>query len=176
MSQPIPALARDTVRMTTLPGGQGDTVRDTEAPEDVKVLFAKIGAGKRVDRTVLVEQLERMLGLVRATNTAFDDVVLLVRRRTPLEIAPGHRAPDAYAVHTLPDGSALVHTTWTMQDKDDFFRVLDLNHRDWIEDHDDVRGIAVLRGSQLEVARAATSYEDALYVLGADVTFMPSRR
>lgn len=164
-------LLRDTVRMTTGPG-EADTVRDVEAPEDVKSLFARLSAGETVERTALVEHLERMLGLVRTTAQSFDDAVLLLQRTTPLTLAPGRRAPDAYDVHALPDGSALVHTTWTVADKARLFHVLRKSHRSWIAEHADPRGFPVLSAAQLDVARAARSYDDALYLLGDAVTFL----
>ncbi len=154
-------------------GSAADTVRDVEAPEDVKALFARLGAGERVERTVLVAELERMLGMVRTTAVAFDDAVVLVRRRTALEVPAGSRGPDLYASHTLPDGAALLHTTWTIAQRHDLFAVLAGSHEEWLAEHDDARGIPVLRASQLDIARAASSYDDALYLLGADITWMP---
>lgn len=154
-------------------GSAADTVRDVEAPEDVKALFARLGAGEKVERTLLVAELERMLGLVRTTAVAFDDVVVLVRRRTALEVPPGARAPDLYATHTLPDGAALLHSTWTMAQRHDLFAVLTTCHEEWLGEHDDPRGIPVLRASQLDIARAASSYDDAIYMLGSDITWMP---
>lgn len=164
-------LGKDTIKMATLPG-PGDTVRDAEAPEDVKALFVRIGAGERVERTVLVQQLEKMLGLVRTTATAFEEVIVLVRRRTALGPEEGLRAAHARAVHTLPDGSALVHTTWTVADREELFRLLAREAPGWLAEHEDPRGIPSLRSSQLDIARAASSYEDALYLLGDDVTFV----
>lgn len=158
--------------MSTVQGGPQDTVRDKEAPADVKALLARIGAGEKVDRTVLVEQLEKMLGLVRSTAAAFDEAVVLVRRTSALAPSDMFGAPHARAIHTLPDGSALVHTTWTVAEKEELARVLLRDRPAWMAEHEDPRGIAVLRSSLLDVARAASSYDDVLYLLGEDVGFV----
>lgn len=167
-------LPRDTIKMSTVQGGPQDTVRDKEAPADVKALFARIGEGENVDRTVLVEQLEKMLGLVRSTAAAFDELVVLVGRRTPLGPEAVLGASHARAIHALPDGSALVHTTWTVAEREQLVRVLLRDRPAWLAEHDDPRGFALIRSSLLDVARAASSYADVLYLLGDDVTFAGS--
>ena len=147
---------------------QLDTVRDAEAPADVKALLARCAAGEPVDRTVLVAELERMLRLVTATDAGFDRAVLLIRRRSPLAL----RSDVVRDVYTLPDGSALVSTSW--------IRSAEARIADWLEgeahaaraEHDDPRGVPCFRAAQLEIARAAASYEDALYLLGDSVRFL----
>jgi hypothetical protein len=148
-----------------------DTVRDTEAPADVKALFGRIGAGESVDRTALVDQLEKMLGVVRSTAASFEEVVVLVRRRTALTAAGVLDTANVRAIHPLPDGAALVHTTWTVAECDELFRVLERDRPAWLGEHEDERGVPTIRSALLDVARTATSYADVIYLLGDDVTF-----
>src|SRR4051812_31730964 len=94
-----------------------DTLQDTTTPESVRNLMDAAMEGRPVERTVLVSELERMLGDVTRTDGDFDQLVVLVQREEAMTLRKGERAPNAHAAYTLPDGSAIIHTTWTFSQR-----------------------------------------------------------
>lgn len=144
-----------------------DTIRDVEHTTDVRVLMEKIARGEDVQKTELVVQLERMLALVARTDADFEALVVMVKRRSRLP-----RDPDVVELRTLPDGTALVYTPWPVSSRGAVAEDLAAAHPEWVCEHDDPRGVPCFRASQLDVAAAATSYADALYLLGETASFL----
>lgn len=148
-----------------------DTLQDTSAPDSVRALMDAALDGQPVERTVLVSELERMLSQVARTDGDFDQLVLLVQREQALTLAKGGRAPNAHAAFTLPDGTAIIHTTWTFSQRRRAVRAIAKQNGAWLGQHEDRQGVPCFRASQLEIARAAASYQDALYILGDGVKY-----
>jgi hypothetical protein len=144
-----------------------DTIRDVEHSSDVRVLMERIARGDDVGKSELVAQLERMLLLVARTDADFEAVVVMLRRKTKLR-----RDHDIIELRTLHDGTALVLTPWPVSSKPALEAELAAAHPSWVSEHDDPRGIPCFRASQLDVAAAAASYEDALYVLGDAASYL----
>jgi hypothetical protein len=129
-----------------------------------------IAAGHHVERNALINQLDRMLRLVVRTDADFDFLVLMVKRQTsPLALAEDG---DIMDVHVLPDGTTIIHTTWSMSTRSIVAASLDQDNAPLVTEHDDGRGVPCFRASQLDVAKSARSYEDALYLLDEAVTFL----
>ena len=42
----------------------------------------------------------------------------------------------------------------------------------WLTEHEDARGVPCFSASDMDLARSAVSYEDALYLLGGGATFL----
>ena len=148
-----------------------DTVRDVETPSDVRNLLDAIAAGHHVERNALIVELDRMLRLVVRTDADFDFLVLMVKRKTsPLALAEDG---DIMDVHVLPDGTTIIHTTWSMSTRRIVAASLDQDNAPLVTEHDDDRGVPCFRASQVEIAKSAASYEDALYLLGENaVSFL----
>jgi hypothetical protein len=149
------------------PLGRADTVKDVEHTTDVRVLMEKIARGEEVEKTELVAQLERMLQLVARTDADFEALVIMVRRRSRLR-------PDGDVVElrTLADGSALIYTPWPVSSRRTLEEDLAAAHPGWLCEHDDPRGVPCFRASALDIATAALSYDDALYLLGEQASFL----
>jgi hypothetical protein len=147
-----------------------DTVRDVETSSDVRSLLDAIAAGEHVERNVLVEELDRMLRLVVRTDADFDFLVLMVKRKTSLALAEDG---DIMDVHVLPDGTTIIHTTWSMSTKRIVAQSFDHDNAPLVTEHDDDRGVPCFRASQVDIAKSARSYDDALHLLGkGSVTFL----
>ncbi len=151
----------------TSPAATFDTVRDVEPSDSVRDLMERAMRGEDVDESRLVQELARMLELARLTNEDFERLVLLVRPHA-LE---GLRSPAMRGrvldVVSLPDGSALVQTTFAMSAAAFAGAQIGPLFLD-----DDLGGVPCFAASQLEVAAAAGSFEDALYVLGDAVAIV----
>jgi hypothetical protein len=119
----------------------------------------------------LVRELQRMRWHVARIDEDFDSLVVLFRRRTPLtvEIGTGSHAQDAFE---LADGTIVVHTTWRVSARERFRRRLGEDLMAWVYEHDDPRGVAAVRAAQLEIVLAASTYGEALNLLGGDVTWL----
>ncbi len=145
-----------------------DTVRDVQPGDSVRDLMEKAMRGDPVDSSRLVRELARMLELARRTGEDFDRLVLLVRAEglaVLRSLAMRGRVIDVVA---LPDGSALVHTTFSMSARD--FAASQLGP---LLLDEQIGGVACFGASQIEVAAAASSFEDALYLLGESVEILP---
>jgi hypothetical protein len=141
-----------------------------ETPSDVRSLLDAIAKGEHVERNALIEELDRMMRLVVRTDADFDFLVLMVKRKTSLALAEDG---DIMDVHVLPDGTTIIHTTWSMSTKSIVASSFDHDNAPLIVEHDDERGVPCFRASQVDVAKSASSYEDALYLLGERaVTFL----
>ena len=148
-----------------------DTVRDIEPPSDARRLLDAVATGTTVERTHLVRELERMLRQVAQTDADFDSLGLLFKRKTTLvvEVGPGSDVHDAYE---LDDNTVVLQTSWFLSARSHFRRRLADDLAPWVVEHDDPRGIPCFRARQIDVVLAATSYEDALYLLGDDVVWV----
>jgi len=144
-----------------------DTVRDVRPSDSVRDLMEKALRGEKVDESRLVSELARMLELVARTNEDFERLVLLVRA-SALE---GLRSPAMRGrvldVVALPDGSALVQTTFAVSAA----AIVGTQLAPLFLD-EDLGGVPCCASSQLEVAAAAISFEDALYLLGDAVAIV----
>jgi hypothetical protein len=120
----------------------------------------------------ILRELERMRWHVAQIDADFDSLVVFFRRRTPLaiEIGTGAHARDAYE---LEDETIVVHTAWLLSARDTFRRRLGDELVGWVFEHDDPRGVPCVRSAQLETVLGASSYDDALSLLGDDVTWLP---
>lgn len=104
-----------------------------------------------------------------------DDVVLLLRRRTPLSIDVAEPGASAHELVVLSDGSALIRTTWSVTARDELALVLAEWHAEWHAEHDDPRGVPSFVAARLGSARAAASYDDALARIGEEIAFIVPR-
>lgn len=120
----------------------------------------------------LVRELERMRWHVARIDADFDSLVVFFRRRTPLaiEIGAGAHAKDAFE---LEDDTIVVHTQWLVSARETFRRRLGDDLLGWVFEHEDPRGVPCVRSAQLELVLGASSYHEALALLGDDVTWLP---
>jgi hypothetical protein len=127
----------------------------------------ELGQGQEtcVGRGALVDELSRMVDLLRRTDADEDRLRLLLRRRTLLEV-PG------LEVQTLSDATAVVPTTWIMSSRARVTPLLVSEHPDWLVEHDDARGVPCFAAADLTLVLSCASYDDALEVLGDAVTFL----
>jgi hypothetical protein len=144
-----------------------DTVRE-EIGLEVGALMDRIARGQPVARTELVSQLERMFGHVARMDADFNCVALLVRRRTSLVFT----TLDVLDVDTLRDGTAIIYTAWTVATRASIMQTIRDEFPEWLTEHGDLRGVPMFSSSQMELVRTAVSYEDALFLLGDDATFL----
>lgn len=142
-----------------------ETVR---APtSDVHELLDALVAGEPVHRSALTDQLDRMLAYVRETRADFDNVVLLVRRRTPTPVV--HSAD----VHRLADGTLVLHTTLPMCARSAIAAAFDEEGTALlIGEHDDERGVPCFGASRLDLVLQARSYREALRTLDDAACFL----
>ena len=137
-----------------------DTVRDVRPSDSVRDLMEQAMNGA-VPSSRLVAELARMMEDVAKTDEDFERLVLLVRAPA----LPGLRSfamrGRVLDVVSLPDGAALVETSFSMSAKD--FAAAQIGP---LMLDEDLGGVPCLASSQLEVAAAAASFEDVLYVLG----------
>lgn len=119
----------------------------------------------------LVRELERMRWHVARIDADFDALVVFFRRRTPLsvEVGAGAHAQDAFE---LEDDTIVVHTNWLVSARETFRRRLGDDLLGWVFEHDDPRGVPCIRAAQLETVLGASSYHEALHLLGDDVTWL----
>jgi hypothetical protein len=119
----------------------------------------------------ILRELERMRGHVARIDADFDSLVVFFRRRTPVAIEIGHgaHAKDAFE---LKDDTIVVHTHWLMSARDGFRRRLGDDLLGWVFEHDDPRGVPCVRSAQLDVLLGASSYHEALHLLGDEVTWL----
>lgn len=119
----------------------------------------------------LLREFERMRGHVARVDADFDTLVVLFRRRTPIaiEIGTGAHARDAFE---LEDDTIIVHTSWLVSARSTFRRRLGDELLPWVHEHDDPRGVPSVRAAQLETALGASTYHEALAVLGDDVVWL----
>jgi len=124
-----------------------------------------------MDVAVWGAELERMQRHVVLVDAAFDSLVLFFRRRTPLalEIGTGTHASDAYE---LSDETIVVHTNWLVSSRESLRRRLGDDLAEWVAEHHDPRGVPSCRAAQLEIVLGASTYEEALDLLDADVTWL----
>jgi hypothetical protein len=120
----------------------------------------------------LVREFERMRWHLARIDADFDSLVVFFRRRTPvaIEIGTGAHARDAFE---LEDDTIVVHTSWLVSAREAFRRRLGDDLLGWVFEHDDPRGVPCVRAAQLEAVLSASSYHEALHLLGADVTWLP---
>jgi hypothetical protein len=144
-----------------------DTVRDATPTSDVRELMEAIARGEPVEKTQLVRELERMLRLVARTDADFEALCVMVRRTTRLRA--DH---DCVELRTLPDGSAIIYTPWPVSSRPTIEAELAEAKPVWLAEHDDPRGVPCFRASSLDIASAALSYDDALYLLGREASFL----
>jgi hypothetical protein len=148
--------------MSALPS-IGDTIRDVEASDDVRALLGRIADGEPVERSVLVAELERMLRLVHRTDAAFNRAALLLLEGELIA------DPELVAeVTTLPDGTQIVVTRWLLGAREKIATWLDR----YAVIRTEPRSIPCFPLSQLEIARSARSYDDAVYLLGESLEFV----
>lgn len=119
----------------------------------------------------LVRELERMRSHVARIDADFDTLVVLFRRRTPIaiEIGAGAHAHDAFE---LDDDTIVVHTSWLVSARESFRRRLGEDLLPWVFEHDDRRGIPCVRAAQLENVLGASTYHEALALLGDEVVWL----
>lgn len=137
-----------------------------ETPSDIREMMERIAAGKPVPKTELMSELERMFRLVARTDADFESVVMILQRKTRFPWDP-----DVLEAVSLKDNTALVHTPWPISSCDVLPEEL-LAREDWIEHHEDPRGVPCFRVSLLHVAVAAKSYEDVLRILGESIVWL----
>jgi hypothetical protein len=119
----------------------------------------------------IVRELERMRGHVARIDLDFDSLVVFFRRRTPVAIEIGHgaHAKDAFE---LQDDTIVVHTQWLVSARETFRRRLGDDLLGWVFEHDDPRGVPCVRAAQLELVLGASSYHEALQLLGDDLIWL----
>lgn len=123
-----------------------------------------------------IDNVTRELFAERARPAPDDeDLVLLLRRRSPLWVDLGDPGASAHEVIPLPDGSVLVRTTWNVVAREDLALVLAEWHEAWTDEHDDPRGVPSFAAVRLEQVRAASSYDDVLARLGDETVFVVPR-
>jgi hypothetical protein len=105
---------------------------------------------------------------------AFDAVVLLVKRTTPLVLV-GDAENDVNDVTTLADGTAVIHTTAVIAARDMVALELAEQHASWVSEHDDARGVPSFGASHLDEIEGAATYEAAIAALGDEVVFLEPR-
>jgi len=132
-----------------------DTVEDMTPTAAARELMDRAARGEAVDHSALARELTRMFELAHRIGEDFERVVLLLPPGALVAIAA--ISTTIIDVLALPDGSSLVHTGFGMSDR---HRIASLLGWD--------TPIACFKASQLEVASSATSFEDALYLLGDD--------
>jgi hypothetical protein len=138
-----------------------DTVRDVRPSDSVRDLMEKAMRGESVASSRLESELARMLSLVAKTDEDFERVVVLVRPEGLGALASFEMRGRVLDVVSLPDGSALVQTTFSMSAKD--FAATQIAP---LMLDDDLGGLPCFAASHLEVAAAASSFDDVLYLLG----------
>jgi len=101
----------------------------------------------------------------------FDFLVAFFRRRTPvaIEIGVGAHAKDAFE---LEDDTIVVHTHWLVSARETFRRRLGDDLLGWVFEHDDPRGVPCVRAAQLETVLGASSYHEALQLLGDEIIWL----
>ncbi|MEO5728117.1 MAG: hypothetical protein ABI134_18685 [Byssovorax sp.] len=102
---------------------------------------------------------------------AFDALVLLVKRTTPLDVGEDPEQ-DVNELVTLVDGTAVIHTTAAVAEGEMVAVQLAEDHADWVSEHDDARGIPSFGARHLDALRGAASYDAALAALGDAVVFL----
>ncbi len=137
-----------------------------QTPSDIREMMERIAAGKPVPKTELMSELERMFRLVARTDADFESVVMIIQRKSHFPWDP-----DILEAISLKDGTALVHTPWPISSCDVLPEEL-VAREDWIQDHEDPRGVPCFRVSLLHVATAARSYEDAVRILGESIVWL----
>ena len=145
-------------------GAEQDTVRDVRPSESVRDLMDKAMRGDAVDSSRLVRELARMLELVARTDEDFERLVLLVRTSGLDALRSPALRGRVMDVVSLPDGSALVQTTFSMSAR--AFAAAQLGP---LMLDEELGGVPCFGASRVEVAAAASSFEDALYLLGDGV-------
>lgn len=123
---------------------------------------------------ILPRELERMRWHVAQIDADFDSLVVFFRRRTPvaIEIGPpgsGAHAKDAFE---LEDETIVVQTSWLVSAREQFRRRLGDDLLGWVFEHDDPRGVPCVRAAQLETVLGASSYHEALQLLGDDLIWL----
>ena len=123
----------------------------------------------------LVRELERMRWHVAQIDADFDALVVLFRRRTPLaiEIGPSGSGVHARDAYELEDETIVVHTHWLVSARETFRRRLGDDLLGWVFEHDDPRGVPCVRAAQLEMLLGASSYHEAILLLGEEITWLP---
>lgn len=108
---------------------------------------------------------------VTRIDADFDSLVVFFRRRTPIgiEIGSGAHAQDAFE---LEDETVVVHTSWLVSAREQFRRRLGDDLLPWVYEHDDPRGVPCVRAAQLETVLGASTYHEALALVGADVVWL----
>jgi hypothetical protein len=101
---------------------------------------------------------------------AFDAVVLLVKRTTPLAL--GDAEHNVNELVLLADGTAVIHTTFLVAGSDIMALQLAEEHADWASEHDDARGVPSFGARHLDAIRGAATYDAALAALGDAVVFL----
>jgi hypothetical protein len=102
---------------------------------------------------------------------AFDTVVVLVKRTSPLTLVE-EMDHDVNEVTTLADGTAVIHTTSAAMARDRVALGLAEEHAAWVSEHDDARGIPSFGSVHLDAIRGAATYEAAVATLGEAVVFL----
>lgn len=123
--------------------------------------------GEPVPSSRLERELARMLSLVAKTDEDFERLVVLVRADGLGALASFAMRGRVLDVVSLPDGSALVQTTFSMSAKD--FAATQIAP---LMIDDDLGGMPCFAASHLEVAAAASSFEDVLYLLGDGIEIL----
>ncbi len=102
---------------------------------------------------------------------AFDALVLLVKRTTPLDIGSDEEQ-DVNELVTLADGTAVIQTTAAMGEGEMVAVQLAEDHADWVSEHGDARGVPSFGARHLDAIRGAATYDAALAALGDAVVFL----
>jgi hypothetical protein len=102
------------------------------------------------------------------------DLVLLVRRKTPLAIDVTVPDGGVHQVCVLEDGSTLIRTTFDAACRAHVEVLLAEWHTNWVDEHDDERGVPSFVAEWLQSAMEATSYEASLSS-ARDVVFLRPR-
>ena len=124
---------------------------------------------------ILPRELERMRWHVAQIDADFDSLVVFFRRRTPVAIEVGPLGSGAHAkdAFELEAETIVVHTSWLVSAREQFRRRLGDELLAWVFEHDDPRGVPCVRAAQLEIVLGASSYHEALRLLGDDLIWLP---
>lgn len=177
---PLTAEEAHAREVTSLAEGAAPGLDMEGLPAFAQQLFGSMNlgaAGAPGDMASMIATLQKQvmgaLGMEgdELDEEAFDPVVLLVKRKTPLDLGEDPEQ-DVNELVTLADGTAVIHTTAAMADVEMVAVQLAEECADWVSEHDDARGVPSFGARHLDAIRGAASYEAALATLGDAVVFL----